>query len=195
MARPEKSGLRGLRSLRWMPWPDRTHVHDYGKEYVGDAHEVMLFPAAIREAPVREAGVVLEEGQSGCYFHPRLTATAICELSGRMICELCCTEWQGKQVSFEALQGALSRGEVDKEAGIRLRWDNIALSLAVYPLLLWFITLVTAPAALFIVIWKWRKGPCSVVHRSRWRFVLAGLLAGVQIAGWGTLLFFSVMGA
>lgn len=194
MSFARKDGLRALRSLRWMPLPEQAHLRDYGREYVGESHEVMVFPAAIREAIRREAGEVMEDGQSGCYFHPKLVATAICELSGRMICELCCTQWQGKQVSFEALQAALSRGEITKEAGARVRWDNIAFSLALLPLLFWPVTLLTAPVALFIAIWKGRKGRCSVVQRSAWRFWLAGLLAALQVAGWIAILIFAGLG-
>ncbi len=194
MVRPETKGLRALRSNRWMPLPDEVSVGSYGAEYVGEAHEIRLFPAVLRKAPVVEAGAVIEAGQSSCYFHPKLSATAICDLSGRMICDLCRTEWQGKMVSFEALKAALSRGDIAKEAGVRTRWDNIALSLAVLPLLIWFASVVTAPVALFIVIWKGRMGPCSVVQRSRWRFVVAGLLAGLQIVALLVVAFFLSFG-
>jgi hypothetical protein len=68
-------------------------------------------------------------------------------------------------------------------------YDNIALSLAVYPLLIFYFTIVTAPTALFIAIRFW-NAPRSIVHRTRARLVLAILIAGLEIAGWFALVIF-----
>ena len=45
--------------------------------------------------------------------------------------------------------------------------------------------MVAALAVLVIVGVQWRKGPTSVVRRSRWRYVVAALLALLQVFGWG----------
>jgi hypothetical protein len=165
-------------------------VHNYGAMHVGEGHDVLLFPAAIRAATAPQVETIIEEGQSSCFFHPKLPATQVCDISGRLICDLCQTEWNGRIVSFEALQSAVSKDDAGAQANTRIRWDNIALGLAVLPLLLWFITIATAPVALFIAIWQGRKGPCSVVQRSGWRYLLAGVLALVQIGLWAFLFLF-----
>ena len=184
MARPEKFSLRALRSVRHMPLPSIPWVQNYGAGHVGEGHDVLLFPAAVRDAARPQVDAMIEEGQSSCFFHPKLPATEVCALSGRLICDLCRTEWNGQVVSLEALRSTLGKAGPATQANTRIRWDNIALSLAVLPLLLWFITIVTAPVVLFIVIWRGRKGPCSVVQRSGWRYLLAGALALLQIAAW-----------
>jgi len=184
MARPEKFSLRALRSVRHMPLPSIPWVQNYGAIHVGQGHDVLLFPAAVREVARPQVDTIIEEGQSSCFFHPKLPASKVCEISGRLICDLCQTEWNGQVVSFEALQSALGEASQRSQANTRIRWDNIALSLAVLPLLVWFMTLVTAPVALAIAIWQGRKGPCSVVQRSGWRYLLAGFLALVQIGFW-----------
>lgn len=191
MAGSTKFSLRSLRSLRRMPVPDVPQVRNYGAMHVGESHDVRLFPAIGRSGNTPQVDAILEEGQSSCFFHPNLPATAVCQISGRLICDLCKTEWAGQTVSFEALQSTLKQGGKGRHGAGRTRWDNIALSLAVLPLLVWPVTLVTAPLALGLVVWRVRKGPCSAVHRSGWRYLVAGVLAVLQIGFWA---FFILMG-
>jgi hypothetical protein len=63
----------------------------------------------------------------------------------------------------------------------------MALALATYPLLIFYFTVITAPMALYITIRHW-NAPSSVIPRSKWRFVVAGLLSVAEIAGWIVLL-------
>ena len=70
----------------------------------------------------------------------------------------------------------------------RILYDDIALGLALLPLLMWPFTLMTAPAAIFMVLKYWRRGPTSLVRRTRIRYVLALLFALPQFAGWVWLL-------
>ncbi len=184
--------LRSLRSLRRMPLPDVPRVRDYGARHVGEGHEIWLFPAIVRSRNAPQVDAILEEGESSCFFHPKLRATEVCQISGRLICDLCKTEWAGQTVSFEALQSTLNQGGKGKPAAGQTRWDNIALSLVVLPLLVWPVTLVTAPLALGLLIWRLRKGPCSAVHRSGWRYLVAGVLAVLQLGFWA---FFILSGA
>ena len=46
----------------------------------------------------------------------------------------------------------------------------------------WF-TVFTAPAAIFVALRYW-KAPSSLLQRSKIRFVVALLIAGLQVAGW-----------
>ena len=70
-------------------------------------------------------------------------------------------------------------------------YDNLALSLAILPCLIFYFTIITAPMTLFIVIRYWRAQR-SLVHRSSFRFILAGLLALLEIGGWVTIIYFLV---
>ena len=51
---------------------------------------------------------------------------------------------------------------------------------------IFYFTLVTAPAALFVAIRYW-NAPRSIVHRTKIRLVAAIVLALMQIAGWASL--------
>ncbi|MGJ8652742.1 MAG: hypothetical protein ACSHX8_05675 [Opitutaceae bacterium] len=175
--------------MRTMPIPDRVRTTDYGREYVGAAHTVHLFPAVIRKQATVEAEAIMEGGQSTCFFHAKLPATAICDVSGRMICDLCKTDYNGKTVSFEALQSLIGKGgSVEKEQS-RTKWDDIACSLVILPIVFGPAVALTAPIALGICLFQWRKGPTSLVRRSRWRYVLAAVLAILELCIGGLFLY------
>lgn len=74
-------------------------------------------------------------------------------------------------------------------------YDNIALLLALGPIVLlpfWFLAILTAPAALFMAIRYWRA-PSSVAPRTKARFVTAGILALLEIAGVVAMISFIVL--
>jgi len=66
-------------------------------------------------------------------------------------------------------------------------YDNIALGLAVVPVLTCFLFPLTSPVAVAVAIWGWRK-PSSLLPRTKARFILAILIAsaglGLGIAYW-----------
>jgi hypothetical protein len=68
----------------------------------------------------------------------------------------------------------------------RVLYDNIALSLAILPNILWFITFLTAPVVLYYVIRYW-KAPSSIIPRTKIRFIFAASFALLQILGWSLL--------
>jgi hypothetical protein len=185
--------LKSLRGSQQLSMPNLPVVIDYASQWGAVPHDIRLFPAIIRRRKVLRQESVIEEGQSTCFFHPKVTASAICDVSGRMICELCTTEFEGKTVSFEALQ-SLVDVKGSSKGSVRTNWDSIALALAILPAIFWFFTLVTAPLALGICIFKWKEGPTGVFGRMRWRYIVAGLLALGQIVMWiNVIVGFSVL--
>ena len=167
--------------MKKMPLPYQPVVDDYGIEYAGVSHSVHLFPAVVRSGDTMSAEAILEEGQASCYFHKESTATALCDVSGRMICDLCRTEWNGRTVSIEALQSLIKDGGSSEHLKRCVMWDTIALTLVLVPLLFWPLLILTVPIALGICLFKWRKGPTGILRRSRWRYVLAVFIAVLEI--------------
>lgn len=184
--------LRSLKGLRRMPVPNLPFVKNYGGAHVGADHDVQLFPAILRESAKVKIDPLVEAGTTTCFFHEKLPASAVCEVSGRMICDLCKTEWKGQTVSFEALQSLVGQKGKRLKGEVATKWDSIALVLALLPLIMWFTTIATAPVALGICLWKWRAGPTSVLRKSRWRYVLAGLIASAEIVFWVWFLIFGM---
>jgi len=67
----------------------------------------------------------------------------------------------------------------------------MALALAAYPLLIFYFTIITAPAALFVAIRHWNS-PSSIIPRTKIRFVLAIITALMELAGWGVGVYFLI---
>ncbi len=101
-----------------------------------------------------------------------------CELHGQHFCPAC-LEVGRKKRKIKSLENE------------RTLYDSIALALAVVPLVVFYLTFITAPAALYVAFRFW-NAPRSLVHRSRIRLVLAIIFASLQIAGWVVGIYFLV---
>ena len=62
----------------------------------------------------------------------------------------------------------------------RVLYDSIALALATWPLLTFYFSALTAPIAIFVVARYWKR-PTSLIPRRKWRFVLALILALLEL--------------
>ncbi|HWF46066.1 MAG TPA: hypothetical protein VG168_03590 [Bryobacteraceae bacterium] len=64
-----------------------------------------------------------------------------------------------------------------------MRYDSLALAISTVPIVTVFLTLFTAPLALGIALFTFRK-QCSVAPRSKVRFVAAIVISLAQISAW-----------
>jgi hypothetical protein len=156
-----------------------------------------VFPALFRRITSgRDGDALMVDGESSCFYHPAKKAVIPCEGCGRFLCALCDCELQGRHYCPACLEIGKTKGKIQNLESRRFRYDSIALSLAVLPMLvvfLFYITIITAPMSLYIAIRYW-KAPLSIVHRNRIRFVIAILISAAQIAGWvivGLLIFYA----
>jgi hypothetical protein len=148
--------------------------------------EIEIFPAFFRRInPGKSAEALLVEGESSCFYHPEKKAVLPCGGCGRFLCALCDCELHGQHFCPTCLDAGRTKGKIKNLENQRPLHDNIALALAVYPLLIFYLTIFTAPAALFIAIRRWNS-PRSIVHRTKIRYVLAIIIAGLELAGWTT---------
>lgn len=146
--------------------------------------EFTLFPARHRGKRVMRAERSLE-GDSTCYFHPTNHAASICDTCGRYVCVVCeVTAEDGRKLCPPCVSA--SRKKTVQKADEIVVYDQMALSATLIPILVWPITLLFAPLAVGLIIRGWRK-PRSLIRPGRWRFVVAGILAVLQIGGWVTL--------
>lgn len=126
------------------------------------------------------------EGDSPCYYDADKRAVAVCDDCGRFISEFHRVILSPEHTTCLA---CLSSGREGQSKALtetsRVRYDNLALYLAVIPpvtLIGIYFTFITAPAALYVTLRYWKKGPNSLVPVTRWRFVVAAILALLQIA-------------
>jgi hypothetical protein len=81
------------------------------------------------------------------------------------------------------MEAGQQKGKIKDLENRRVLYDTLALALAIIPIFTIWFTLLTAPAAIYIVIRYW-KAPGSIIKRTKMRFILAFLIAGVQIVAW-----------
>jgi len=114
----------------------------------------------------------------------------VCDGCGRFLCALCDVELSGQHFCAPCLETGQRKRTLTQLETRRVLYDNIALALAILPVLSCFLFPVTSPLAIAVAIWGWRK-PSSLLPRTRVRFVLAiliGLLGlGLSIAWWITI--------
>jgi uncharacterized RDD family membrane protein YckC len=160
----------------------------------------LAFPAQVQEHRAGFPEPAVEGGEATCFFHARNKAFVACDQCGRFLCTLCQVpiagqNWCPSCIVLQRRHGRLAW--LDKR---RVMYDNLALLLALGPIVLlpfWPLAIITAPATIVVVFVFWRK-LSSLVPRTKARFVVAGVLAGIElvalvfilmaaIANWGRL--------
>lgn len=152
---------------------------------------IFTFPALRRQQASSAAAPSVAAGEATCFYHPLKHAVIACDSCGRFLCTLCDVEIGASHRCPSCLAAGKQKQKLETVENRRMLYDGMALALAIVPILVWPLTLLTAPAALFIVIRFWRR-PLSILPRTRIRFVVAGLVAFAQICGWVAVFYFIV---
>jgi hypothetical protein len=145
--------------------------------------KIDVFPAFVRPIASGTPGDALIGDEASCFYHLGKKAEVACGYCGRYLCALCDIELGGKHLCPACLEGGKKKGKLIDLERHRVLYDSVALKLAILPLIIFWITLVTAPAALYLSIRHW-SAPTSVVTRGKGRFVAAIILSGLEILGW-----------
>ena len=149
----------------------------------GKMLRVELFPAIAQPAISGSRGEnILAEGESSCFYHPQKRAAALCSVCGRFLCKLCEIELSGCSICPACLESGRQNEEIEALVTSRTLHDRIALNVAILPLFLWPITIISAPIAIFLAIKNWNK-PGSLLQRSHFRMAAAIIIALLEIAG------------
>lgn len=132
---------------------------------------------------------VQTQGQAECYYHPGKMAVAPCSGCGRLLCALCEIPFDGRTLCTHCLQSGRDNQQLPSVGKNRFLYDNLALALAAWPIIVLpfiFFTIITAPAAIYVVLRYWGSTH-SLLPRTKYRFVLALLLALAELVGWVSL--------
>ena len=147
------------------------------------------FPALVKESKEfnPEDSLVFGE-EAGCFYHPQRKARVHCSSCGRYLCSLCNIEFDGGHICPACLEKGRKERKIKNLENRRVMYDQVALSLAVLPLFFFYITIITAPLVIYMVIRYW-KAPSSLLgQRTKVRFIIAFLLAGLELVGWTFLI-------
>ncbi len=152
--------------------------------------QVEVFPALFRQISVGQSGeTIMVEGESSCFYHPQKKAVLPCDGCGRFLCALCDCPLDGRHFCPACLETGQTKGKIRNLENQRTLYDGIALALAIFPMIIFYFTIITAPMALFVAIRYW-KAPPSILRRTKIRFIAAIIISLLQITGWITLFVF-----
>src|SRR5437763_8952566 len=138
-----------------MPWPENAINLEVPEACFSCGAQVLvrLYPAAFKRLEPGKAGeAIVVEGEASCFYHPAKRASVPCATCGRFLCALCDIELNGQHVCPVCLESGKQKGKLSELENKRTLYDSAALSLTILPLLMWPITLLTAPAAVVLAI-------------------------------------------
>lgn len=143
--------------------------------------EQLRFPAMAAARRVERA-VRSGEGEANCYFHALNRAEVACDGCGRYVCAVCRVGIAEKNFCPSCLEARTDRRKLPENH--RVLYGHIALLLALVPMLVWPMTLITAPAAAGVAIYGWNRPGGLLSRGGRVRLIFALIIATVQIGGW-----------
>ena len=141
---------------------------------------LFTFPALLKKEKARSAAPKVDEEESCCFYHAEAKAERVCEDCGRFLCGLCDVSFKGKHLCTICIQELTTKK--DKAfSGDVFRYDILAFHIALVSCLFYPFAIISAPIVIFLVIYGLSK-PNGVVPRSRWRFVVAPILALIMFS-------------
>lgn len=153
------------------------------------------FPALIQPLEQIKTGEqILVEGDAGCFFHPQKKAVISCAYCGRFLCGLCDIEFGGQHLCATCIEAGKRKKTWKSLEDRRVLYDDMALALAILPMIFVYVVVITAPISIFLAIRHWNSPSSIIPRRSKLRMTFAILISFLQIAGLGTLIFFMLRG-
>jgi hypothetical protein len=128
----------------------------------------------------------LDANEASCFYHPAKRAAIVCQTCGRFLCSLCDIELAGEHLCSNCIEAGKRKATLNKIEKNRTLYDEMALATSILPLLMWPATLITAPVTLVIVFRYWKK-PLSIIPRTKSKYILAAIIACLQILGWSVV--------
>ncbi len=156
----------------------------------GASNYPRVYPAALVEKPAAQTEAAIE-GEAVCFDHPAKRAVAACGHCGRFVCHLCAIEYGSATWCPSCVanpKGKIPQGRSDTS---RALYDTWALMIPFALLVIWPLTIFSAPAVTALAIMK-RKQPVSLVRRNRWRLWVGLAVAIAQGVGWVWFLWYMV---
>ena len=146
--------------------------------------KVEVFPAHFRALERGSSGEALVvDSHASCFYHPQKQAEVVCMSCGRFICSLCDVEVEGQHLCPPCLEISHKGGKLKSLESRRVLNDTVALHLVLLSILIFYVSFITAPLALYWAI-KHRNTPSSILRRTRLQWYLAVILSSLIILGW-----------
>jgi hypothetical protein len=151
--------------------------------HCGAVAQIDFFPALLQDSIGKPAENVVLETESSCFFHPAKRAVTACQGCGRFLCSLCDVDMGGQRLCPRCIEQGAKADSLEPLRTEFTRYDHVALALAIVPMIFFFITIITAPIAIYVCL-KYRNAPISAVPRGKMIFRIAFCLALLQLVAW-----------
>jgi hypothetical protein len=148
----------------------------------GSRNRVRLFPVALAQTAAARAEAALD-GEAACFDHPAKRAVAACHQCGRFVCQLCAVQFGAGVWCPSCMAASSGKARPAISDTSRTLYDTWALTIPFALLVIWPVTILSAPVVAALALMTW-KNPISLVRRNRWRFGAGLALALLQGAAW-----------
>ena len=188
--KPVSRGIRCATCQTEIPSTDWNSLDPLPCPGCNTAVQAVVFPALGRSLSSGAPQAKELEGEAGCYYHDANRASITCEECGRFLCPLCDLDAGTRHLCPNCFNSRFNSDVAPEFVQRRTLYDSIALTAAVLPNLFLFtiyFTLFTAPAVVGFSIWSWKKQG-SITPRTSWRFVVALMIASVNILFIGAII-------
>lgn len=153
------------------------------------------FPALVRPSEQANSGEqILVEGDASCFFHPQKKAEISCEHCGRFLCSLCDIEFGGQHLCAACIEAGKKKKTLKTLEDRRVLYDDLALALAIVPMILFYVVVITAPISIFMSIRHWNSPSSIIPRRTKLRFTFAILISVMQLVGIAVLIYLFTTG-
>ena len=146
------------------------------------------------------ASELLDQADAGCFYHPQKQAVHICDGCGRLLCALCSIDLGSEHLCPTCISSGRKKGKLTTLENRRVRYDSIALTLAIVSLVggaacLGFASLILAPASIYVAVRYWKSPGGIVSSGARVRMIAAIIIAIAALLIWGTVFGLAIFGA
>src|SRR5215470_9410999 len=118
-----------------IPWEDWNREHSFCTACRAPLSAIVF--RALFERPESAPGAaVMEAGESSCFYHPQKRAVVPCDQCGRFLCSLCQVDFLGGTWCPLCIDARRQKGQLSNLDAARTLYDNVALVLSTFPLLL-----------------------------------------------------------
>lgn len=148
-------------------------------------HRIHLFPAYQRVADpaAGRPTSILNEGEASCFYHPGKQAALVCDECGRFLCKLCDIELLGRHLCPACLELVTQREQTASIQKRQVLHGQIAISIALVPLLVWPVTCLTC-WVVFYYCYRYWDAPNGLQSSNKRGYVIAMVFAALEAIGW-----------
>ena len=136
-----------------------------------------VFPAALYGIEQGKRGELVIGEEASCFNHPGHAAVVACGECGIYLCALCDLEIEGRHLCPSCLNKVADKLATVKDKCVL--HDEIALSMSILPILIYFSMVITAPACIIYSCICWNKVK-TPYPRNRWRFIVAAIFGALE---------------